>query len=153
MPVLLGFLACEKVIFERDTNKVTIVNVLHDVFVPVIRGVQIPPNTLAPLNWTSFSMWYRAPTDGNFWWEQVSVLEGEQGERLLESEPLRFQMTAHQVMRVVSNFTHFPTYRESQCVLKLYSRNLGLTPDIGPASQWTEMMSYPIALHHTFYPQ
>ena len=151
MPDLLGFLACEKVIYERDTNKASIVSVLHDIYVPVIRSVQVPASTLAPLNWCAYTMWHQTPTDGNSWWEQVVMLVGDQGETLLQSDPLRFQMS-HRVMRVTSNFSNIPVYRESQCNLKLYIRNLGPLPDLAPTAQWQEMMSYPIALHHTYYP-
>ncbi|MGD0136247.1 MAG: hypothetical protein ABSE57_29735 [Bryobacteraceae bacterium] len=151
MPILLAFLACEKIIFEEDTKKATIVNVLHDVYVPVIRSVQIPPNTLAPLSWTAFSIWYISPSDGADWWEQKAVLVGENGEWLMESMPVRFQMT-HPVMRAVTPFYNFPVYREAQCLLKLYTRNLGTLPDAVNMVQWNEIMVYPISLHHTFYP-
>jgi hypothetical protein len=151
MPVLLGFFACEKVIFEEDTKKASIINVLHDVYIPVIRSVQIPPNTLAPLSWSAFSMWYATPTDGPTWYEQMAVLVGDQGEALMQSEPIRFQMI-RSVMRAVSPFHSFPVYREAHCQLKLYTRTLGILPETTPAVKWEEMMAYPITVHHTFYP-
>lgn len=152
MPILFSFLAAEKLIVEEQTKKITIVNVLHDVYVPVIRSVQIPPNTLAPLSWCAFTMWYHNPEDPeNTWWEQVVILEGENGERLLSSEPQRFQM-AHHIMRVSWNFNQIPVYREAQCKLTVYIRDLGLTPGVSAASRWESIMSYPISLHHTYYP-
>ena len=152
MPLLLSLLACEKIIFENVTNKASLVNILHDVYIPVIRGVQIPENTLAPLNWVVFSMWYRQPTDGDSWWEQLATLTGENGETLLQSQPMRFQMD-HQIMRATVTFTNIPVYKESQCMVKLYIRNLGIYPDLSASTvQYEEIMSYPIALHHTFFP-
>ncbi len=146
MPILLGFLASEKVIFEKETNAVSIISVLHDVFIPVIRSVQVPPNTLVPLVWAGFTMWYWEQRDENVWYEQFLSLTGSGGESILNSAPQQFQLSLEKpVMRIVTRFNNFPVYRPSACFLRLYMRTVG-------ESQWSEAMSYPITLHHTFYP-
>ena len=153
MPFLLGFLACEKVIIEDSTRKATVINILHEVSIPVLRGVEVPPGTLAPLTWNAFTIWYMAPDDGVNWFEQLVVLAGEAGEWLIQSAPIRFQMT-HAVMRGASPFSSIPVYREAKCTLKLLRRNLGPMPDhpSTPAPNWEEVMTYPIDIRHTYYP-
>ena len=97
-------------------------------------------------------MWHTTQTDSTNWWEQTVVLVGEQGEELMRSTPQRFQMS-HRVMRALSPFSSIPVYKESQCFLKLFLRNLGMIPDATTANvDWAEIMQYPISLHHTFYP-
>jgi hypothetical protein len=148
MPILLGFLGCERVIFEQDTNKVSIIGVLNDVFIPVLKSVPVPPATLAPLSWTALTIWYQELAESNSWFEQMVVLTGSSGEALMTSEVIRFQMH-NPVMRVVSRFPNFPVYRDAQCFLRLYIRHLGIIPPIQSAANWQEMMAYPIRIHHT----
>lgn len=156
MPLLLGFLACEKVIFEEGTKNASLIGVLHDVYIPVIESIEVPPGTLIPFNWLAFTIWYALPEDAGIWHEQMVVLVGENDQPLMQSTPTRFQMEK-QVMRATTPFVNFPVYKPWKCVLKLYTRNLGPLPPLVPAShvptaQWTEMMTYPIEIHHTYYP-
>jgi hypothetical protein len=51
MPLLLGFLACEKVIFEEGTKSASLIGILHDVYIPVIKSIEVPVGTAIPLNW------------------------------------------------------------------------------------------------------
>jgi hypothetical protein len=161
MPILLSLLACEKVIFEQETNSVSIISLLHDFYVPVIRSVQIPPKTLAPFNWTVFVLWYRAPIDAGVWYEEMAELVGEDGESLMQSGGTQFMMEKP-MMRGVHRFSNFPVYRPADCSIKLYLRNLGaspVTPPPPPPSsrlsslpKWHEVGTYPIRIHHTYYP-
>ncbi len=154
MPILLGFLACERVIYEQTTNSASIISILHDVFIPVIKTIPIPLNTSAPLSWIAFAMWYQVPAEAGMWFEQMVVLTGEQQEPLIQSDPIRFQQHKP-VMRTESHFANFPVYRPAKCWLRLYIRNLGLLPpppSHPSTAQLEEVMAYPIALHHTYYP-
>ncbi len=157
MPILLGFLACEKVIFEQGANSVSIIGVLHDVYIPVSNPALTPPNAVLPLRWNAFTMWYAGPDDLGKSYEQKAVLLGEEGETLIESEPIQFELSEERpVMRVVSLFSQIPIYRPAKCALKLRFRQRGLDyvgasalspPPAAPA--WRDAMTYPIAIHHT----
>jgi hypothetical protein len=140
---LYSFLPCEKVIYEQGTNGVSIISVLHDIFVPVIKGVAIPYGTMAPLKWTIFALWFVPPEDVSRFYEQMVVLTGEHNETLLQVNTLSFQ-AAKQYIRATHTLTQFPIYRPAQCWLRLYLRDVG-------APTWSERAAYPITLHHTFY--
>jgi hypothetical protein len=109
MPLLLGFLACEKVIFEEGTKSASLIGILHDVYIPVIKSIEVPVGTAIPLNWLAFTIWYALPEDAGVWYEQMVELVGENDQPLLQSTPIRFQMEK-QVMRVTIPFLNFPVY-------------------------------------------
>jgi hypothetical protein len=152
MPVLLSFFGCEKVIFEQGTNSVSAISILHDVFVPVIRSVPVPPDTQITFPWCALAIWHLGLNEEDVWWEQRVTLIGEQDEILVQSEAIRFKMEKP-VMRAVSRFTTFPVYRHgTRTTLKLYLRTLGVSPPLESTEEWSEKWHYPIRVNHTYYP-
>lgn len=144
MPILLAFVVCEKAIFDKESNSVSLIGVLHDIFIPVIRHVQIPPDTQAPLSWTAISIWFHTQGDEAQMYEQCCTLFDSNGNRLLTSEITQFQMLKP-AMRVYYRFISFPVHTPGQCWLRLFLRTVGV-------SEWTSVATYPLMLHHTYYP-
>jgi hypothetical protein len=146
---LYSFMPCEKVIFEHGTNSVSVIGVLHDIFIPVVRSpVEVHPQAHAPLKWTVFALWWAQDAVLNQWYEQTAILLGENGEALLQSDFVRFR-TEKPFIRALHNFISIPFYRPATCWLKLYVRD---SPSPASNLEWKEISAYPLTIHHTYYP-
>jgi len=148
MPILLAFLACEKVIVSQGTNELSLIGIINDIYVPVIRSVPIPPNLTGPLRWNAVAIWFHASSDGDASFEVfcgVADDSDDSAKIALQSEVVTFSMRDQPVMRIFFSFTAFPVFKPGLCSLKLLVRRVGL-------KEWTKMADYPLVLHHQYYP-
>ena len=63
MPRLLAFLACEKVVIEKQFETPSLISVMQKVMFQPSEGVEIPVNAIAPYKWAVFTMWVREQGD------------------------------------------------------------------------------------------
>jgi hypothetical protein len=146
MPSLLGFLAGERVIYEQETNQISVIGIMHEVCIPRIKSIPIPPSTSLPLHWTALTIWSRQPGDLGKKYEQMVTLTGDSEEPLMQSHVIAFEMDKP-VIRAVSRFPTFPMYREAVCKLVLCLREVPLTRT-NQTHGWQPLAAYPLRIHH-----
>lgn len=63
MPRLLAFLACEKVIIEKEHETPSLISILQKVMFQPNEGIEVPVNAIAPFKWSVFTIWDREQGD------------------------------------------------------------------------------------------
>jgi hypothetical protein len=120
MPRLLLFAPCEKVIFDKDANTVSLITILQDIAISVPSDVQIPEDAQAPMVWHALSMWYDESGGDGRQYEQKIELCGPDG-KILTSTISQFTMSLSS-NRINARFVGFPVGQFGQYALKLSLR-------------------------------
>ena len=135
MPRILGFLCCEKVLF--DTSEGNLLSAGNDLFsreslslIALLQGVRMahppgplptfPENTIMGFNWGAVSVWVRSDGDGeSLDFEQRIVLKASDGTILLEAmSPVSFKPGNVQA-RHFFRAGGIPIWKPGKCSLRL----------------------------------
>jgi hypothetical protein len=140
MPRLLAFMACEKVIVDKDSGNISLISFLQEVKVPLPKEHEpIPENALAPFYWCAFSFWVPDDDQKRDFELKSSVLSPD-GRVLLESPPIKFLM-GEQGGAVLNKFQAFPVSAEGKCSLALYFRH-------DAREEWNKKSEAPITVKY-----
>lgn len=120
MPRLLLFTPCEKVIFDKDANTVSLITILQDIAISVSPDVQIPEDAQVPMVWHALSMWHDESGGDGKQYEQKIELCGPDGKILVTStSQFTMSLSSH---RINARFNSFPVGHFGQYALKLFLR-------------------------------
>jgi hypothetical protein len=138
MPRLVIFAACEKAIIDQSTNVASLMSLLQEINVEVPPGESVPSDAKIPMTWSIAAILKALPEDRNKRFEQRSVMTNDNGQTLLETPIVAFDMAAdfHRILSQIHGMYigSAGTY-EIKCLL----RETG-------TSEWNEVARYPIVI-------
>ena len=137
---LLAHLACERVVVDQDTNQISVLSILQDLNVAVFPGATIPEKALAPMFWSSFSLWESEDSDHGVSFDFKTSLESPSGQILTHQEITTSEVTKPAV-RVITKFSGFPISEQgSYHVLQSIRKN--------PDGEWEQVSTFRITVKH-----
>jgi hypothetical protein len=139
MPKLLLLAACEKAIVEQQTNAVSMISLLQDVYVQLTPGATPPREAIIPMAWAVVSIFQRQPDDGGKSFEHQTIVANSAGRALLQTAISLFDLRA-EFHRIVNHINGMPIGFAGPLAIKCCLREKG-------APDWREIAAYPININ------
>jgi hypothetical protein len=139
MPSLLIFGICEKAIIDRETNQVSMINIINGATVQPIEG-EFAADAVIPMPWACVSTWQKEPDDEGKTFEQRLDLVKPNDETLhLSDLPFKMSQERHQNY-VASN--GFPVGQTGKYQVQIWLR------EIEEGKEWELLREYPLLIAH-----
>ena|SRR5947207_10247590 len=140
MPDLLTFIACEKVIVDKEDESISIYNLLQRVVLSIPDGIQPSGIREFPLSWGILTLWRNPGEEIGIKYQQRIELNSPSGEPFIYSETDWAFGPVEANNRIIVKLDIFPVAPEGVWRLRLFLR------ETEPMTSWMPIAEYPIEL-------
>jgi len=134
------FTVCDTVVTDREDNVVSLHSIIENVTAPAPSGSSVPDKARAPLRWSTFSLWLKAPEDDGRRFEQRVELFTPDGQRVVQAD-VPFQ-AGTRTNRVTVRGFGFPISQAGEHIFRLSLR------EVNDDSNWHQVAEYPVRVSH-----